>query len=151
MTQRIRGILQLDFDGTLAEGDVSTGILARFASPAWLERVESASRELKANPDSPVLIETMTAGYAELKGNREDFLRFARTHHAARPGLAVVVGAASRAGFECHVVSNGFEFYIREYLREAGVEERLEVHCGSDSEDGLRYLGPQGLPLGSGF
>ncbi len=147
MNHRLRGTLQLDFDGTLAEGDVSTGILSRFLGPEWEERVEAASRALKADPDSPALVETMTAGFAGLTGDPEEYLRYAREHHPARPGLPELIESAERLGLECHVVSNGFEFYIRDYLRAAGVDGRVEVHTGAVSANGgLVYLGPEGLP-----
>lgn len=148
----LRGILQLDFDGTLAEGDVSTGILARYVSPEWSERVSAASRALAVDPDSPALVDTMVAGFAHLTGNRDEYLRFALEHHLARDGLPELIAAAERRGLECHVVSNGFEFYIREYLRRAGVESSVSVHTGSEAQDGsLRYLGPEDEPVRGGF
>ena len=152
MPARIRGTLQLDFDGTLAHGDVSTGILARFLSPRWLERVEAASREIVANPESSALIATMTEGFAALTGDAEDYLRYARKNHPARTGLAELIETAEGLGLECHIVSNGFEFYIRDYLRAAGIEDKVEIHSGFTSGEGsLVYLGPGGLPVRSRF
>ena len=148
MEPGLRGTLQLDFDGTLAHGDVSTGILARFADPAWTERVEAASRRLLADPDRSDLIDAMVAGFADLTGAREDHLSYAHEHHPVRPGLADLIETAERLGLDCHVVSNGFEFYIRDYLARASVEQRVAVHCGSVSEGGrLAYGGPDGRPV----
>jgi 2-hydroxy-3-keto-5-methylthiopentenyl-1-phosphate phosphatase len=148
----VRGVLQLDFDGTLVEGDVSTGILARFAGPQWRERVEAASLRLVACPDSPDLIDAMVAGFADLGGLPEDHLRFAREHHRLRPGLSALIQTAERLGLDCHIVSNGFEFYILDYVRAAGVAGRVAVHCGTISEGGrLVYAGPEGLSVRAGF
>jgi 2-hydroxy-3-keto-5-methylthiopentenyl-1-phosphate phosphatase len=147
-----RGVLQLDFDGTVVHGDVSTGILSEFAGPEWSDRVESASRVLLADPDSPALIDTMAAGFAALTGATADYLRFARRRHPARPGLQAVVDTAERLGLECHVVSNGFEFYIQDYLRAAGVDRRVELHCGAvDAEGRLVYAAPDGRPARGRF
>jgi 2-hydroxy-3-keto-5-methylthiopentenyl-1-phosphate phosphatase len=152
MPPALRGTLQLDFDGTLAHGDVSTGILARFAGPEWQARVEAASRELTGNADSPALIDAMAAGFAALRGEPGDYLRYAREHHPARPGLSDLIDAAERLGLDCHVVSNGFEFYIRDYLQRAGVESRVAVQSGSlDAEGRLVYLGPAGQPANGRF
>ena len=94
----------------------------------------------------------MAAGFAALSGARDDYLRYARESHPVRPGLPELIVTAERLGWQCHVVSNGFEFYIRDYLRAAGVDGRVEVHSGSVSEDGsLVYVGPEGAPLRSRF
>ena len=152
MPPSLRGTLQLDFDGTLAEGDVSTGILSRFAGPEWPARVDAASRTLTANPDDPALIAAMVQGFAGLTGDIASYLRYVREHHPARAGLTELIDTADRLGLDCHVVSNGFEFYIRDYLRAAGVEGRVQIHSGSLSGDGsLAYLGPDGLPATGGF
>jgi 2-hydroxy-3-keto-5-methylthiopentenyl-1-phosphate phosphatase len=139
-------ILQLDFDGTLVEGDVSTAILARFAGPEWPRRVDAASHHLLEDPDSPLLIETMTEGFAHLKGEPEAFLRYARESHPARPGLSQLIEAAAFYGFEVHVVSNGFAFYIEDYLRAAGVEGRVSIHTGETTPVGLVYRDAGGRP-----
>ena len=152
MPSAIRGVLQLDFDGTLAHEDVSTGLLAHFAAPKWVDRVNAASRELLTDLGSTALVDTMIAGFAALTGSAEEQMRYAREHHPPRPGLPGLIDVAGRLGLECHVVSNGFEFYIRDYLREAGVEGRVQVHTGSSGADGaLRYLAPDGTATRSRF
>lgn len=142
-----RGVLQLDFDGTVAAGDVSTGILARFAAPAWERRIEAASRLLLTDPDSPALIYAMAAGFAGLTGTRDEHLGFAHGRHPVRPGLRELVDATDGLGLECHVVSNGFEYYIRDYLEQAGVAGRVSVHAGTtDAAGRLVYPMPDGRP-----
>jgi HAD superfamily phosphoserine phosphatase-like hydrolase len=147
-----RGILQLDFDGTLVEGDVSTAILGQFAGPDWPDRVDHASRAMLVEPDSAALVGTMSAGYAELSGDHDAYLAFARKHHPARNGLPRLVEVARWLGLQTHVVSNGFAFYIRAYLRDAGVESHVQVHTGEPIEDGrLVYLNPDGRPAAGRF
>jgi HAD superfamily phosphoserine phosphatase-like hydrolase len=151
MPRAPRAILQIDFDGTLVEGDASTGILAHFAGPEWTERVSAASRVLREAPDSPALIETMTAGYAALGSDFDAYLAYVREHHAPRSGLRELIETATRLGIESHVVSNGFEFYIRDHLRTAGVQDRVAVHTGSAHDGALVYTGPDGTPVSSRF
>jgi HAD superfamily phosphoserine phosphatase-like hydrolase len=148
-----RAILQIDFDGTLVEGDASTGILARFAGPEWTERVNAASRVLHDRPDSPALIDAMTAGYALLGDDFEAYIAHVRQYHPPRPGLRGLIDTATRLGIEPHVVSNGFEFYIRDHLRTAGVEDRVAIHTGSaqDGAGALFYAGPDGAPVHARF
>jgi HAD superfamily phosphoserine phosphatase-like hydrolase len=148
---RPRTVLQLDFDGTLVVGDASTGILARFAGPEWPDRVNAASRMLAAEPDSPALVDAMVAGYASLGADLDAYIAHVREHHPPRPGLRELIDAAASLGMEAHVVSNGFDFYIRDHLRAAGVESRVALHTGSAQGAALSYAGPDGTPVRSRF
>jgi HAD superfamily phosphoserine phosphatase-like hydrolase len=147
MTRR-RIVLQLDFDGTLTDGDVNEGIFLRFLGPEWSSRIEDASRTLRRNPSSPALIETLQEASARLDTPVEDCLAYARSRNRLRPGLRELIETATRLGMETHVISYGFDFYVRDYLRSAGVDGHVAVHCGetSPAEGGLllRYLGPDG-------
>jgi 2-hydroxy-3-keto-5-methylthiopentenyl-1-phosphate phosphatase len=149
--QRRRTVLQIDFDGTLVEGDASTGILEHFAGPEWPERINAASRTLLTGPDSTGLIDTMTAGYANLGTDFDAYVDYVRKHHPARPGLRELIDTADQLDIEAHVVSNGFDFYIREHLRAAGVDERVAAHTGAAEGKALSYAGPDGSPVRSRF
>jgi HAD superfamily phosphoserine phosphatase-like hydrolase len=151
VTRRARTILQLDFDGTLVLGDASTGILQHFVGTEWPERLEAASSTLLDDPGSTALIDAMTAGYAQLGTDFDAYTAHVREHHPARPGLRELIDTAMRLGFEPHVVSNGFEFYIREHLRTAGVEDRIAIHTGAAQDTTLSYAGPDGRPVRSRF
>jgi len=151
VTKQARAILQIDFDGTLVKGDASTGILSRFAGGEWSQRVNAASASLIADPDSAVLIDTMCAGFQQLGTDYDAYLAFVRANHPPRPGLLALVETAEDLRFECHIVSNGFEFYIRDHLKTAGVEGRVEVHTGSATGQTLSYAGPDGLPVSTRF
>jgi 2-hydroxy-3-keto-5-methylthiopentenyl-1-phosphate phosphatase len=146
-------ILQLDFDGTLTHGDVNEGLFQRFAGEAWSARIEAASKELLRDPSSPALIETLKDASAYLAATDEECLAFAVAHNAPREGLASLIETAERLAMECHVVSYGFDFYIRHYLRLAGVESRVSIHSGETSGSAtgrlLRYTGPSGEDITS--
>lgn len=145
-----RFVLQLDFDGTLTHGDVNEGLFRRFVSEAWTARIEAASQELRRDASSPALIEALQEASAHLNATDEECLAFATANNPARAGLVELIGLAERLGFECHVVSYGFDFYIRHYLRD--VEGRVAIHCGETRREaeGLRleYRGPDGEEAG---
>jgi len=150
-SQRPRTILQLDFDGTLVEGDASTGILERFVGAEWPERINAASRVLQTDATSSALIDAMTAGYAHLGTDFDAYIAYVREFHPARPGLRDLIDVATGLGIEAHVVSNGFEFYIRDHLKTAGVEEHIEVHTGTALGTELSYVGPDRKPIRTRF
>jgi HAD superfamily phosphoserine phosphatase-like hydrolase len=141
-------ILQLDFDGTLVHGDVNEAMFRRFTGEEWNSRIEAASQELAGDPSSPALIDALKEASAQLAASDAECLAFALENNAPRDGLPDLIETARRFGMECHVVSYGFEFYIRHYLEMAGVEREIEVHGGETegSSTGrlLRYTGPQG-------
>lgn len=146
-----RAVFQLDFDGTLVEGDASTGILSRFAGAVWPQRIEAASRAMRTQPGTPLLLQAMSQGYAALTGSREDQLAYARDAHPARPGLPQLITATESLGIACHIVSYGFEFYILDYLRAAGVADHVVVHAGHDAGHGLVYDDPEGHAASGNF
>lgn len=150
MTSR-RLVLQLDFDGTLVHGDVNEGLFRRFVSEEWTDRIEAASRELRRNPSSPALIDALKEASAHLEATDAECLAFAVANNPPRDGLTELIATAQRFGMECHVVSYGFEFYVRHYLRLAGVDAGLQVHGGETSPGRtgrlLRYLGPESLDV----
>jgi len=141
-------ILQLDFDGTLVHGDVNEAMFRRFTGEEWNSRIEAASQELARDPSSPALIDALKEASTRLAASDEECLAFALENNAPREGLPDLVETAKRFGMECHVVSYGFEFYIRHYLEIAGVEREIEVHGGETERSPtgrlLRYTGPQG-------
>ena len=141
-------ILQLDFDGTLVHGDVNEALFRRFAGEAWSSAIEAASQELARDPSSPALIDALKGASAGLAASDRECLAFAIGNNPPRDGLPDLIETARRFGMECHVVSYGFEFYIRHYLEMAGVEREIEVHggrtAGSPTGRLLRYTGPAG-------
>ena len=149
MTRRL--ILQLDFDGTLTERDVNEALFLRFLGREWSERIEMASRAFRADPSSPALIETLQEATAQLRESDDACMAYVTTTIRARPGLPQLIETAARLGMECQVVSYGFDFYIRHYLSQAGVEDRVAVHCGetgmATSGRSLTYRGPDGTPV----
>jgi 2-hydroxy-3-keto-5-methylthiopentenyl-1-phosphate phosphatase len=141
-------ILQLDFDGTVVHGDASWGIMSHFIGDSMTERFAAASRALKADAASTALVDVMKLGCSLLTAPLDQCVTWARENHPVRPGLARLVATARRLGMSVEINSYGFDFYIRDYLRDAGVLDDVVLRCGitKPSEGGLAlsYTGPQG-------
>jgi 2-hydroxy-3-keto-5-methylthiopentenyl-1-phosphate phosphatase len=148
-------ILQLDFDGTLVHGDVNEAIFRRFAGEEWSDGIEAASRQLTRDPSSPALIAALKQASAHLIASDAECLDFVEKHNPPRDGLQDLIETAKRLRMECHIVSYGFEFYIRHYLDLAGVSGQVEVHAGKTEQASkgrlLRYLGPDGQEVSTGW
>src|SRR5687767_3263210 len=141
-------VLQLDFDGTVVHGDASWGILSHFVGESMTERFAEASRLLKADAGSTALVDVMKLGCSLLRAPLDECVAYAREMHPVRPGLARLVTTALRLGLSVEINSYGFDFYIREYLRDAGVLGDVVLRCGRTTpHDGalaLSYTGPEG-------
>lgn len=107
-----------DFDGTISPTDIGAALIRRFAPEAgerraalfarW-KREEIGSRELSREECSDVRVDA-EAALAFVRGFEID------------PGFAAFAAAAEARGDEVLVVSDGFDFYIREHLTRAGLE-----------------------------
>jgi 2-hydroxy-3-keto-5-methylthiopentenyl-1-phosphate phosphatase len=141
-------ILQLDFDGTVVHGDASWGIMSHFIGDAMTERFAEASRRLKEDAASTALVDVMKLGCSLLTTPLADCVAYAFVNHPVRPGLARLVQMARSLGLRVEINSYGFDFYIRAYLREAGVLDDVALRCGVTRSQGgalaLTYTGPEG-------
>src|SRR5918994_5305258 len=123
-------ILQLDFDGTVVHGDASWGIMSHFIGDTMTERFAEASRRLKADASSTALVDVMKLGCSLLTAPRDECVAYAKQMHPVRPGLDRLVSTARALGMSVEINSYGFDFYIREYLRDAGVIDDVVLRCG---------------------
>jgi 2,3-diketo-5-methylthio-1-phosphopentane phosphatase len=108
-----------DFDGTLAPIDVGASLIARFA-PAGAER----RRELLARwkRDEIGSRELTTEECREVRVGETEAIAFVRGF-GLDPGFAGFARAAERRGDEVLVLSDGFDFYIRELLERDGLSD----------------------------
>jgi len=108
-----------DFDGTISPSDIGASLIRRFAPEGaerrqrlferW-KREEIGSRELAREE------------CADVRVTAEDALAFVRGFDID-PGFAGFVGAARARGEEVIVLSDGWDFYIREHLGRAGLSD----------------------------
>lgn len=126
-------------------------MLRHFAGDAWLPDLEAGLDALGRDPASPNWVDTLQRGCALVHASRAECLAYVRANFVARPGLAELVAAAERRGIEVHVVGFAFDLYVEDFLREAGVLDRVSLHCGRVRETGdglsLEYVGPRGAPV----
>ena len=106
-----------DFDGTIAPVDVGASLIARFAPAAADRRQELLARWKRDEIGSR---ELTTEECRDVRVGEAEAIAFVRTF-ALDPGFAEFARAARARGDEVLVVSDGFEFYIRELLGRDGL------------------------------
>lgn len=142
--------VQLDFDSTITEEDVSFFLLDHYAGDAW--RVH-----LKEYTGGKITVaEFNRRVFSMVKAGREDMtdLVLSSDRVKVRPGFRELIDFCRVKGLRVVIVSNGLDFYIRAILNILGLQG-IEVHA-AESEffpDGIkvRYIGPEGLEVESGF
>jgi 2,3-diketo-5-methylthio-1-phosphopentane phosphatase len=108
-----------DFDGTIAPVDIGASLIARFARGGEAERQELLARWKRDEIGSR---ELTRAECRAVEVTPEQALEFVRGF-AIDPGFAGFVRAAIAHGDRVQVVSDGFDFYIRDRLAGAGLED----------------------------
>ena len=115
----VRALL-VDFDGTACVQDVSEMLLDTFGEPGWerfdeaVDRGEMGLREAGAHQ------------VAMLRGSREEMLVFALPRAQLAPSFPTFVAWAEEKDLPLVLASDGFAFYIRPILEDAGLGH-LEV------------------------
>jgi len=131
-----------DFDGTVSPGDIGAGLVERF-SPAGPPRRELAEwlagrighRELTR------------AECARMRVGEAEALAFTRTF-ALDPAFAPFAREVLARGDRVMVVSEGFDFYLRDHLERAGLAElpwaanRLRFLAGGAVEAEFPFADP---------
>jgi len=148
LTEASRTLIQCDFDGTIAEKDVSFILLDTFARGDWrqIHREYQEGRITVGRFNS--------AAFSLVKADRESLWKAAREQVKIRPGFQELVASCRRKGFRFIIVSNGLDFYIKAILKDIGLGD-IEVYASRTRfhSAGLtvQYIGPDGTPLDEGF
>jgi len=142
--------VQLDFDGTVTEEDVSFLLLDTFANGDWRQYLaEYTARKITVAAFSKKVFGMITADEKTLT----DFVLNSPKARTRR-GLWELVDYCKRKGIKVVVVSNGLEFYIKAILDKKRITG-VEVHAAASvfSPDGMqvRYIGPDGKEIDDGF
>ena len=107
-------VVYIDFDGTISKSDVIDRILETFADPRWLEIEEEwvagriGSRECLREQIS--LVRATDHELNELIDTVE-----------IDEGLSALLGTCRDSGMDVHIISDGFENYIRRMLARSGL------------------------------
>jgi 2-hydroxy-3-keto-5-methylthiopentenyl-1-phosphate phosphatase len=137
--------LLVDFDGTACLQDVSEMLLDTFGEPGWDrfdEAVDRGEIGLREAGDHQV---------AMLRGSREEMLAFALPRSQLAPSFAPFVAWALERDLPLVLASDGFAFYIRPILEQAGLGH-LEVVTNELVFEGAApsQLHPNGHPVCTG-
>lgn len=111
-------IIFVDFDGTIAEKDVIDQILQEFADERWLETEE---RWIDGEIDSR---ECLREQFSFVRAAPEELNEFVDTLELDA-GFPTLLRFCNEAGIDMHIVSDGFEFYIRRMLERAVSNRRM--------------------------
>lgn len=106
-----------DFDGTVSPSDIGAAFARRFSPGGAAETPEFLARWMRGEMGHR---ELTTAQCALLSVTREDALAFTRAF-ALDPHFAPFVREAEARGDAVAVVSEGFDFYVRDLLERAGL------------------------------
>jgi 2-hydroxy-3-keto-5-methylthiopentenyl-1-phosphate phosphatase len=142
--------VQLDFDGTITEEDVSFLLLDTYIGPRWHEYHKDYS-----SGRIPVGVFNKRV-FGMVKAGRKDMtdLVLSSDRVKIRPGLRELAGYCSRKGIRKVIVSNGLVFYIEAILKKMGLNG-FEVYAASNrfSPGGMKvaYISPDGAEIEVGF
>ena len=106
-----------DFDGTVSPVDIGAAFARRFSPDGAAESPTFLARWMRGEMGHRELTE---AQCKLLAVTREEALSFAR-QFALDPHFAPFVSEARARGDEVAVVSEGFDFYVRDHLERAGL------------------------------
>ncbi len=148
MTEKIKTLIQCDFDGTVTRQDGSFVLLDVFSDAVWRPRFHEYE-------EGRVSVGEFNAeAFSHVKADKETLLGAIRRAVKTRPGFTELVELCRRKDFRFVIVSNGLRFYIDDILERLGLED-IEVHAAETefSPDGLKvkYLGPDGNILNDDF
>jgi 2-hydroxy-3-keto-5-methylthiopentenyl-1-phosphate phosphatase len=142
--------VQIDFDGTVTEEDVSFMLLDVCLGDAWHEH----HRDYEAGRISVGTFNRRV--FSLVKEDRPTLTRLVLTSERVRirPGFRELIEYCRKMSYRTVIVSNGLEFYIRAILENLGIAG-VEVHAAENTffpgGVAVRYLGPDGVELEAGF
>ncbi|MDD5338954.1 MAG: HAD-IB family phosphatase [Dehalococcoidales bacterium] len=143
-------VVQLDFDGTVTEDDVSFLMLDEYVGKDWRKHLD----EYKTGDITVGAFNKIVFG--RMKQDEKTLTNFVLSDPRVqvRPGLKEFVEYCRSKDIEVVIVSNGLIFYIEALLKQQGITG-LEIHAAENAfyETGVqvRYLGPDSQEVESGF
>ena len=109
------GSVLVDFDGTACSVDVSELLLSTFGDPSWAEY------DLAVDRGEIGLRESIQTQNAMIRAPHDELLEFAVSNCPLDPTFQPFVDWLASRDVPIAVVSDGFGFYIRPILEEAGL------------------------------
>jgi 2-hydroxy-3-keto-5-methylthiopentenyl-1-phosphate phosphatase len=147
-TQKIKTLIQCDFDGTITQEDESFLLLDAFADGNWRQLL-SEYREGRISVG-----DFNTRAFAMVKADKQTLADFTRRTVQIRDGFDKLVSHCRKKGFKLVIVSNGLDFYIKATLQYIGMDNitvfAAQTRFASSGLD-VKYIGPDGSRLQDGF
>jgi 2-hydroxy-3-keto-5-methylthiopentenyl-1-phosphate phosphatase len=148
-SSNIKTLIQCDFDGTLTEEDISFLILDAFADGDWRSILE----QYKNNQISVGRFNTLA--FRMVKEDKPALIRFVCEKAELRPGLKELLNYCKSRNFRFTIVSNGMTFYIQTLIKNAGINDSIEIYAAQAefTSNGIEacYIGPDGKEIQNGF
>jgi 2-hydroxy-3-keto-5-methylthiopentenyl-1-phosphate phosphatase len=142
--------VQLDFDGTVTEEDVSFLLLDKYVGSKWRKHLEEySSGDITVGAFNKKV-------FGMLQANRKTMTDFVLSspHVKTRRGLWELVDYCKKKDIRVIIVSNGLRFYIEAILKKKGISG-VEIHAAENifSPAGMkvRYIWPDGKEVDDGF
>lgn len=142
--------VQLDFDGTVTEEDISFLLLDKYANGDWRKYLT----EYHAGKITVGAFNKKVFGM--ITDDEKTLTDFVLNSPKSKPrrGLWDLTSYCYRKGIKVIIVSNGLRFYIEAILNKKGIKG-IEVHAAesvfSPSGMKVRYIGPDGKEVDDGF
>jgi 2-hydroxy-3-keto-5-methylthiopentenyl-1-phosphate phosphatase len=142
--------VQLDFDGTVTEEDVSFLLLDTYVGSRWRQYL----REYSEGRISVGAFNKRVFGM--MKASRETMTELVLTSDRVkiRPGFSELVDYCLRKGYKIVIVSNGLIFYIEAILKKLGING-IDLYAAENEfyPEGMkvRYIGPDGTEKEDSF
>ena len=134
-------LIQCDFDGTVTEEDVSFMLMDAFADGDW------RAINQQYNDGKITVGEFNERAFALIKAGKKEMLDFLKGKVVIRRGLKTFVDLCKTKGIRLVIVSNGWDFYVKQILEENGLEN-VEYHSAEtffhEGKLQVRYVGPDG-------
>ena len=142
--------VQIDFDGTVTEQDISFLLLDTYAGPRWrVYETEYVEGRIQVGTFNQKV-------FGMVKTDCQTMTDFVLTSDEVkiRPGFRELIDYCRRQSLKIVIVSNGLIFYINAILENLGLNG-IEVHAAENefSPDGMTvcYRGPDGAVIDTGF
>ena len=142
--------VQLDFDGTVTEEDVSFLLLDTYVGSVWREYLkEYTSGTIPVGAFNKKVFGMMQA---DRKTMTDLILTSDRVK--IRPGFQELLKYCAQKKYKVFIVSNGLTFYIQAILEKLGIDG-LDIYAAENvffpGGMKVRYLGPDGKEMEAGF
>lgn len=146
--EKIRTLIQCDFDGTVTLEDVSFHLLDTFADGDWRQVLaEYLAGRISVGSFN-------TRAFAMIKADEPTLRDSLKGKIGIRAGFDDLLAYCRQRSFRFVIVSNGLEFYIKNILRDLGVADIEVLAARAEFKPAgleVKYIGPDGNQLEDGF